>query len=538
MQYLLLNHRYKGLSVFTEKTHRNIYAGALTLLAISMPFSKFVMSVSQLILILNWLLEGNFKNRLAAFFQNKVALAVTSVFFFHLLAMLYTSDFNYGWEDIRKKLPILVLPLVLSTSPALSRKQFLDLLKLFILAVFTGTLISMAVLYKIIPHHVGDIRDISIFISHIRFSLMICLCIFFPAYLSRNEKPLLKILLYLMIAWFIIFLVILESMTGLIITFTVTLVSCLYFSLRQPQIKYKLAGVFVALLITGICFWFFSFMAEQYQSSVQRKPVKIETYTASNNLYVSDTLNTQTENGNPVWINVCEKELNESWNQRSSLDYNGRDNKGNELKHTLIRFLASKGLNKDAAAVNSLNNDEIRSVENGMANVNFQDQSSLTGRIHELSWEIDQYRKGGNPSGHSLVQRFEFWKAALGIIKENPVLGVGTGDAKIAYAEQYKKINSPLDEAHRLRAHNQFLAVTVATGVIGLIVFLFSLFYPLLAQKKYKDYYYLVFFVIVFISMFTEDTLETQAGITFFTFFNSLLLFASPAKMPAQKNSL
>jgi hypothetical protein len=34
-----------------------------------------------------------------------------------------------------------------------------------------------------------------------------------------------------------------------------------------------------------------------------------------------------------------------------------------------------------------------------------------------------------------------------------------------------------------------------------------------------------VFFIIIFMSMLTEDTLETQAGATFFAFFNALLLF-------------
>jgi hypothetical protein len=60
---------------------------------------------------------------------------------------------------------------------------------------------------------------------------------------------------------------------------------------------------------------------------------------------------------------------------------------------------------------------------------------------------------------------------------------------------------------------------------LGFIWFLFTLIYPAVKLGKFNEYLYLVFFVIVFMSMLTEDTLETQAGATFFAFFNAFLLF-------------
>ena len=112
-----------------------------------------------------------------------------------------------------------------------------------------------------------------------------------------------------------------------------------------------------------------------------------------------------------------------------------------------------------------------------------------------------------------------------GIIKENLFLGVGTGDVEQAFNSQYNKMNSPLTKEWRLRSHNQFLAIGTAFGIIGLICFLFSLFYPLFAGKNYMNYFYLTFFIVAFLSMLTEDTLESQAGVTFFSFFNALFLF-------------
>ena len=140
-------------------------------------------------------------------------------------------------------------------------------------------------------------------------------------------------------------------------------------------------------------------------------------------------------------------------------------------------------------------------------------------------WEFDQFTKGSSPNGHSVTQRFEFWKAGLEIAKSNLITGVGTGDMPAAYHKQYKDSKSLLDEKHQLRAHNQYLAILVAFGIFGLVYFLFALFYPLISNIKSIDFLFAVFFLIFFFSMFSEDTLETQAGSTFAAFFYSLILF-------------
>jgi len=86
-----------------------------------------------------------------------------------------------------------------------------------------------------------------------------------------------------------------------------------------------------------------------------------------------------------------------------------------------------------------------------------------------------------------------------------------------------------------LRSHNQFLAITVAFGVIGLVVFLFSLAYPAVALRNYLHGLYFVFLLIAVVSFFTEDTLETQSGVSFFAFFNTLFIWlASFAKKAKQ----
>jgi O-antigen ligase len=62
--------------------------------------------------------------------------------------------------------------------------------------------------------------------------------------------------------------------------------------------------------------------------------------------------------------------------------------------------------------------------------------------------------------------RGAIWQAALEVIKENPVLGVGMGNGtyEIARALRYRK--------KQRAAHNTFLAITTEFGIVGFIFFI------------------------------------------------------------------
>jgi hypothetical protein len=60
--------------------------------------------------------------------------------------------------------------------------------------------------------------------------------------------------------------------------------------------------------------------------------------------------------------------------------------------------------------------------------------------------------------------------------------------------------------------------------VFGFLWFIFALLYPAIRLKGFNDYFFVSFFLIIIFSMFSDDTLETQAGATLFAFFYSFLL--------------
>ena len=118
--------------------------------------------------------------------------------------------------------------------------------------------------------------------------------------------------------------------------------------------------------------------------------------------------------------------------------------------------------------------------------------------------------------------RAEIWKTSINILMQHP-FGVGTGDVKDVLVENY--MDSGLDYAaeKELNAHNQFLQIALATGILGLLVLLLMIFYPLYYAIKNKHIIYIVFLCLMTINFLTEAMLETLAGVVFFAFFNTML---------------
>jgi hypothetical protein len=107
---------------------------------------------------------------------------------------------------------------------------------------------------------------------------------------------------------------------------------------------------------------------------------------------------------------------------------------------------------------------------------------------------------------------------------------VGTGDIEDLLYNQYEEMKSELKTKFMFHAHNQFLSFFIAFGVFGFLWFIFALVYPPYLLGKYSDYFFATFFMIIVWSMLSDDTLDTQAGVTLFAFFSAFLLFGKEKK--------
>jgi hypothetical protein len=321
-----------------------------------------------------------------------------------------------------------------------------------------------------------------------------------------------------------LFLFRLLSVTGIVLFVILLGGTGLYIALREKRV---LAGI--SLMAAAVAAAAASVMLVATAFDTLRNPLHPEVneplpVTASGNRYTHYPEETILENGYLVWMNVCEEELRREWNRRSSLQFDGRDNSGNELRTTLVRYITSMGLPKDSAAVARMTETDISNIEKGYANPVYARKGSPRARAYELAWELDRAARGANPSGHSLTQRPEFYRAATGIIHENPWTGAGTGDVGKAFREEYERNATPLGKEYRLRAHNQYLTFAVTFGIPGMIMAVILMLLPWLKSRGRAAYPFMLYISVIFVSMLNDDTFSSSTGAAFFSYFYTLLI--------------
>jgi hypothetical protein len=519
------------MPVFTITIHRYIYLFGLALLAFSLPLSPFGTSISQLIILINWILEGNFKEKWVVLKSRKSILLFSLIFIIHAIWLLPPQDYLYAFNDLKVKVPILVLPILIGTSGLLSKKLLRSILMFFSAGVILGSLISITIFMLKPSVNITNYRDLSPFISHIRFSLMIAFSVFILIYYSFAEREVRfsgfrKFAGIIFSLWLLVFLVLLKSLTGLIIFGIVSYIFLWVFSLKTKR-WFKWI-YFVLLIFLPLLPGFYIYKVSKHFTNIESVDfLKLENKTKSGNEYTFDPNSKSIENGNFVWVYYCEKELKNEWAKRSNIDYLGKDNNGNEIRYTLVRYLTSKGLRKDSVSICKLTNEEIKAVENGVPNYLFLNEWKVYPLIYNLFWQLNEYKNNNNASGMSLPQRIEYLKTAKVIISKNIWFGVGTGNVRLAFDKQYEIMNSSLQKEWRLRAHNQLVTFLLTFGIFGFALILFSFFYPAIKEKGFKNFLFSALFIIMFFSFLNEDTFETQAGVTFFILFYSLLIFSS-----------
>jgi len=517
--------------VASRSKNRIVFLFALTLFLLGIPFSRFLMSMGGAILVINWFIESFFEKNLWQKFRNvfrsKIALSCLIIYFVHLLWFINTQNMRYGLEDLWIKIPLLFMPIIFFTSNPLTRKEVQILLQFYILGVFISSF-SGFITYLVV--NLADKREMALYISYVRFEINVCFACFVCLFLLfKGEIPrLCKALIITVLSWFLFFLIYSGTITAILLFFIAGTIVSVKMAIcnRNPFFRYLVPSLFIG---GGLCIGIVMFYTvKQYFTT----DFSIETavkFTPDGNPYFHNPQKGNIENGSYIFTYISDIELENAWNKRSKILFNGCDKNGFPISLTLIRYLNSKGLHKDRLGVEALSEKDIYNIEQGIANISYTHKLHIINRIYSLMWEMNDYYHTGSVRGYTVPQRIELWKNSIFLIKKHPYFGVGTGDVKDAFAQELQVQNSPLAEMD-MRSHNQYFTFLIAFGIVGLLLILFSMIYPPFVLKKFRGSLFLVFFCIIIFSMFSEDALEPQDGITFFAFFYSFFLFLAPKK--------
>lgn len=398
----------------SQEFHTKTYFYLAVLIAFCLPFATLT-PVFIALMLLNWILEGDLKNKFILLSKNKLALLFIAFYGTHLAGMIYTQNTHSGWFDLEVKFSLFIFPLVLATRPFNTK----DTDSIFLSFMVGGLISSFILLGRALYSYMY--LDQNCFF-YMQFSLFL-----HPSYLSMY--------LNLAIAWLLLG-VLKNKFPEHAFSNLVAILIIVFFSFINFLLSSKM-GMFTTVLI------FVGFLIY---------------YIYSRKKYISG------------------------------------------IAGLLLMFVTVYSVIRFVPAINDRINNAISAVTNPTVN---------------------------KTESESTAVRLLIWNACNQVISENLYLGAGTGDAKDELLKEYEKQGMTGALEHKLNTHNEFYQVFVSLGLLGFTLLLGSLLIPLIIAFKTSDTLYLFFLLIIVFNFLSESMLETQAGVMFYAYFNSLLCFKS-----------
>jgi hypothetical protein len=495
----------------------NILAAGLIITLASLPWSPFGTSFGTGLIALAWVVSA--VNRSLITPTNKLLTgAMAGLYVWHVVGLLWTDNLSEGLMTLQIKLPILIVTTALMTIRWDQNKWLPRILSVFVFSISASAIAGLMLGWRQISAGVTlHSSEWSPFISHIRMGILLSLGWGgLLIYSIKKHRLIAPAILYAVIALLYIWQT--QSVTGCLMFLFAT-----FFGMMQHWMKHSRRWV----LVVGAAISFLGVILLVQTLRPSPQPAQLATHTEWGAPYTHHQDRFLDENGYKVWNFLAWDEARIAWNKRSDCLFDGPDNMGHSLKITLTRYLTSLNLPKDGLAVQGLTEEDIRAIEQGTPSAVEHLKSGMNRRLDVLRYEVGNWMDDGNPSGNSVTQRWVYLKTGLHIALNHGIvhslLGVGTGDLPDAYQLAYIELDTPLNPQFRKRTHNQYLAWWVASGFIALSLWILVLIASWKRDREWWSLGRLAWWMVV-VSCFAEDTLETQAGVTFAVF--ALVLFS------------
>ncbi len=135
---------------------------------------------------------------------------------------------------------------------------------------------------------------------------------------------------------------------------------------------------------------------------------------------------------------------------------------------------------------------------------------------HKIAYTLEDLDnvQHGVWNAYSDAERLISIKGGLELARRNPLLGVGSGDLR---REMRQYFLTEHNAGHYLLPHNQYISLLAGAGIVGLLLFLIAVGWPVYRCRD--DAFLLLFSVIVLTSMLVENTLESSMGIALYIFY-------------------
>lgn len=135
--------------------------------------------------------------------------------------------------------------------------------------------------------------------------------------------------------------------------------------------------------------------------------------------------------------------------------------------------------------------------------------------------------------GESTDSRMARWHQVVKLIEQKPAIGHGSGSEQALLHDEFFKARMYDSFLANLNSHNQYLSFLVKSGIWGMLVYLVTLAYGFKTAFKNKDLVFTGFILLIVIVSLSENVLDADKGVMFYSLFFAFLLFSGSGEAPA-----
>jgi O-antigen ligase len=156
----------------------------------------------------------------------------------------------------------------------------------------------------------------------------------------------------------------------------------------------------------------------------------------------------------------------------------------------------------------------------------------LTENLYYLRWRLSELEfkkyEGPQDNQNGLAVRMVTWQSAAELIKDRPVLGYGLKGAGDELVKKYREKDFQIGIPERFNSHNQYMETALRSGLIGLVVLLLLLYFPLRTGIREKKLLLVLIVLHFMLVSMVEGILEYQQELVFYWFFILLFYYHYP----------
>ncbi|MGO3706429.1 MAG: O-antigen ligase family protein [Mesonia hippocampi] len=233
-----------------NKLKQHFFNWSLAMVFITLPMPKYSLSTQAfIVLCIAWLLQSSFKEKALTIKKNLASLALLSgLYIVLILGMLYTQNTSHGLEQLKDKLPFLLLPFIMATNQENLLKNKYNFVKIFsisvvLMAVFAFLKASYMYMQGLGSYFVYD-KLALLLDKHTTYYSLYCVIalvyfVYDMLYLKRTNK-------FLSLLGIVVLLVFIYLLSARIAILALLLVAIYFIKIQITQKRQK---VFLSLIV-------------------------------------------------------------------------------------------------------------------------------------------------------------------------------------------------------------------------------------------------------------------------------------------------